>query len=146
MKNNDRGITFIALIITVLSILILAGITYTKYEVNKENTISKVLNSEIEMVKNAVLERKTQADLTRTEYNQLPGDDIEKSQVQSIVGDIELVGEDGEYKLLNPESLEKLGITNVRDSYIVNYRTGEVINKDQYGKYKDAQLYVYGLK
>ena len=146
MKNREKGITLIALVITVSVLLMLTGITFAKYKMNKNHTVSQVLNSEIAMVKNAVLERKTQADLTRTDYSKLPGENNRKSQVEIVADYVTLLGNDGEYKLLNPENLEKLGITNVVDTYIVNYRTGEVINKDQYGKYEEAKLYVYGTK
>ena len=94
------------------------------------------------MVQHAVLQRKTQTDLTKTEYDDLPGTNISKSEVQSIANNVDLKGEDGDYKQLDTSALKELGITNTEDTYIVNYKTGEVINKDKFDTF-DKKLYIY---
>ena len=42
--------------------------------------------------------------------------------------------------------LENLGITDEKDIYIVNYKTGEVINKTQKVTNKGKALYVYSVE
>ena len=42
MKNREKGITLIALVITVSVLLMLTGITFAKYKMNKNHTVSQV--------------------------------------------------------------------------------------------------------
>ena len=144
MKRED-GITLIALIMTIIIIMILATACISGVILSNKESKSGVAKTELTMVQNAILQRKTQADLTKVDYEDLPGRNISKSEVQQIAKDVNLKGDDGDYKLLDQNSFKELGITNVTDSYIVNYETGEVINKDKFNMY-DEQLYVYGVE
>ena len=47
------------------------------------------------------------------------------------------------YYKLAPDKLREIGITNTRDTYIVNYKTGEVINESK-KKINDKPLYLIG--
>ena len=139
--KNEKGITLVALVGLVAVLVILAGVTLGELGRNKKETKSDVAKSELMMVQNAVLQRKTQGNLTSADYEELPGKNISKSEVQGIAKDVTLSGNDGEYKLLEKDDLEQLGITNTKDSYIVNYNTGEVLNKTRYNEF-DEPLYV----
>ena len=48
-----------------------------------------------------------------------------------------------EYKQLNKEDLEKLGIIDEENIFIVNYSTGEVINKTLKATKSGKALYTY---
>lgn len=145
MNKNQKGLTLISLIVMIVVLLILAVVTYKTVNVNQNEAKGHTLESEIKMVQNAVLQRKTEADLTRTSYDDLPGENISKEEVQKIMSDNVLKGEDGEYKSLTPDTIQELGISSTEDTYIVNYRTGEVINQSEYGKY-DVNLYLYATE
>ena len=145
MNKEQKGLTLISLIVMIVVLLILSVITYESVNINQEEAKGHTLESEIKMVQNAVLQRKTEADLTRTSYYDLPGENISKEEVQKIMSDNVLKGEDGEYKSLTPDTIQELGISNTEDTYIVNYRTGEVINQSEYGKY-DVNLYLYATE
>ena len=145
MNKNQKGLTLISLIVMIVVLLILAVVTYKTVNINQEEAKGHTLESEIKMVQNAVLQRKTEADLTRTSYDDLPGENISKEEVQQIMSDNVLKGEDGEYKSLTPDTIQELGISSTEDTYIVNYRTGEVINQSKYGKF-DVNLYLYATE
>lgn len=139
--NNAKGITLLALVITMIVLLILAGITIhigvNGIEESKEDTML----SELGIVQNAVLQRKTKADITNEKY---PGETIIEANINlektieymnhnKASGEEEINRKDSDdsnyYFLSNEnEGLENLGITNSEDAYIVNYETGEVIN------------------
>ncbi len=154
--NNAKGITLLALVITMIVLLILAGITIhigvNGIEESKEDTMV----SELGIVQNAVLQRKTKADLTNEDY---PGETIIKANINleetieymnhnKASGEEEINrkdSDDSHYYFLSNENggLENLGITNSEDAYIVNYETGEVINYTKKLTETGKPLYVY---
>ena len=144
MKKDEKGITLVAIVIMIILLLIIAGITFSGINRNTENTASQVAESELKMVQNAVLQVKTKSSLTRTNYADLPGSDISKEEVQNIAKGIPLKGEEWEYKLLDKEALQEIGVTNTEDTYIVNYNTGEAINKDKFNEF-EKPLYIYSV-
>ena len=68
MKENNRGVTLIALAITIIVLLIISGITITAGSYNAEKAKDNKLLSEVVMVQNAVLQRKTKAELINGHY------------------------------------------------------------------------------
>lgn len=144
MKKTEKGITLVSLVIIVILLLIISGITFFELNRNTENTGSNIAESELKMVQNVILQIKTESDLTRTNYSELPGSDISKEEVQNIAKGIPLKGEEWEYKLLDKQALQGIGITNTEDTYIVNYNTGEVINKDRFNEF-EKPLYIYSV-
>ena len=154
--HNQNGITLLALVITIVVLMILASITINigKDEIKeaKEDTIL----TELAMVQNAILQRKTKADLTNEEY---PGETITETNINleetideinenKASGEEEIKRKDNDdshyYFLSNEnEGLKNLGITNVEDAYIVNYETGEVINYTTKLTGTGKPLYIY---
>lgn len=143
-KNN--GITLVALVITIILLLVVSGISITgKLRGDKESKSAEQI-SELNIIQHALLERYTRAQLTKEE---LPGTTITKADVQDIIDDIngktgnniELKGT--EYKKLEKADLENLGITREEDTFIVNYKTGEVINETVRVTNLNKALYVY---
>ena len=147
VKENEKGITLVSLIVLIIILAVLSIVSISAVVINQKETKTDAFKSELIMVKNAVLQRKTLADTAKIDYEELPGTTINKSEVEKIVREknITLKGNDGDYKLLNADELEKLGITNTEDEYIVNYQTGEVINKDKFDMFDEA-LYIYSVE
>lgn len=145
---ESRGITLITLVITIILLIIISGISITGAIRSQKQTQESTQISELNIVQHAILERYTKSKLTK---ETLPGTLIEKERLQEIIEDIKvktgeqilLKGEEIDYKLLNKSDLESLGITQKDDIYIVNYKTGEVINETQRVTTSGKILYVY---
>ena len=144
MKKGEKGITLVSIVIIILLLLIIAGITFSGISINTKNAAREVAESELKMVQNVVLQIKTESYLTRKNYSELPGKDILKEEVQNVAKGVLLKVEEGEYKLLDKQALQEIGITNTEDTYIVNYNTGEVINKDRFKEF-EKPLYIYSV-
>lgn len=121
MRNiNEKGVTLVALIITIIILLILAGVSITIGSFSIDNYKNKTLESEIRMVQTAVMSQYEKY-IAIKDASLLVGEQCSES------GDINAITKD--FNLLEPEDLEKIGMENPKDTYIVNYKTGEVINK-----------------
>ena len=174
--NKNKGITLIALAITIIVLIILASVgTYTGISALR-NSKENAQISELGMVQQAVVENYTKyemvKDINKNANNQyLIGQKMNYSEVQNIVNEInskkasseELVKlkittnyDDAEestekkpeyYYLLNLDDLDKIGISQAEeDTYIVNYSTGEVINKQLLVTRNGIPLYIYTTK
>lgn len=149
--RENKGITLITLVITIILLMIISGISITGTIKEQKHAEESAQISELNIVQHAILERYTKSQLTK---ETLPGTTIEKEQLQSIIEEIKtktgeqitLKGDETEYKQLNKTDLENLGITQEEDIYIVNYRTGEVINKTQKVTTSGKALYIYSKK
>lgn len=147
IENSTNGITLVTLVITIVVLVIIAGVSITGTIKGKDETEEAKLFSELNMVQHAILERYTKAQITN---ETLPGTTIVMSEVQLIIDDmnsstgenIQLKGKDTDYKKLEQSDLEKLGITG-KDTYIVNYNTGEVINETIKVTKSGKALYIY---
>lgn len=144
--RKTNGVTLVALIITVILLLIISGISITGTLRGHKETKEASQISELNMIQHAILERYTKAQLTKEE---LPGTTITENDVQTIIDEInDITGENitlkgTEYKELSISDLEKLGVTNEEDTFIVNYKTGEVINATKKVTESGKALYVY---
>ena len=154
--NNEKGITLLALVITIVVLIILASITVNIGKEGIKESKEDAMLSELAMVQNAILQRKTKADLTQENY---PGETIATAginleEVIEEINDNRASGEEeiskkdsdnNHYYFLSTENggLEALGITNSEDAYIVNYETGEVINYTTKLTGTGKPLYIY---
>ena len=147
--RKNKGITMVALVITIIILLILAGISVTGVIRGIDETNESTQISQLEMVQHALLERKTKAQFTKEE--ELPGTEISKENLKKVLNEIKektnqeiiLKGKIQDYKELNTSDLENLGISKDNDTYIVNYKTGEVINKTKLTTKSGKILYTY---
>lgn len=143
--RNNKGITIIVLVITIIVMLIIAGVTIATGITGTEEAKSNSLVTELNMVSHAVLERYTKASLTKEQY---PGTITAETDLNTMKTAIEsngitLKGISTEYYTLTPDDgLKKLGIINTADTYIVNYKTGEVFNLTQKTTKIGALLYI----
>lgn len=140
-NKKEKGVTLISLVVTIVIIIILAGITLKIGSKDTKFAEDNAALTEIAMVQNAILQRKTKVELTGENY---PGVIISQSgiDINSVIeemnskkakdeNNIQLQDEnlDNYYFLSNSNGgLEELGIANSDSDYIVNYKTGEVIN------------------
>lgn len=147
--RKEQGITLMVLVITIILLLIISGISITGTLRGHEETEEASEISELNMIQHAILERYTKAQLTKED---LPGTEIDKDDVKRIIDEIN--SESGEnielkgtkYKQLSKTDLEKLGITKEDDTFIVNYKTGEVINASKKITKSKKALYTYSKR
>ena len=154
--KNEKGITLLALVITMIILMILVGITINIGKNGITESREDAMLSELGIVQNAILQRKTKADLTGENY---PGETITEANI-NLEETIEEINnnrtsgeeaisrkdrDDSHYYFLSTENggLEALGITNSEDAYIVNYETGEVINYTTKLTGTGKPLYIY---
>ena len=143
--RKNKGITMVALVITIIILLILAGISVTGVIRGIDETNESSAISQLEMVQHALLERKTKADLTK---ETLPGTTADYTELINEINtmssaNITLRGNKEDYKELSTADLKELGIEKETNTFIVNYKTGEVINKTQKVTKAGRALYTY---
>ena len=154
--KNEKGITLLALVITIVVLIILASIAVNVGKDGIKESKEDAMLSELGMVQNAILQRKTKVDLTNEDY---PGETIAEANI-NLEETIEEINnnrtsseeeisrkdhDDSHYYFLSTENggLEELGITNSEEAYIVNYETGEVINYTTKLTETGKPLYIY---
>lgn len=146
-KKLESGITLVILVVSVVILLIIAGVSITGTMQENDKVEEAKLFSELNMVQHAILEKYTKEQIIQ---GSLPGTTITMAEVQQIIDNmntstgenIELKGKETDYKKLRKEDLEKIGITG-SDTYIINYITGEVINETIKTTKTGKALYTY---
>ena len=139
MLRDNKGITLIALTITIIVLLIIASITITGGNDSVKMTKNNKLATELDMVQHACLERYTEYKLTKNSAL-FVGEEITPTELDALktlaskknisISDTETSG----YYKLDPNSetgaiaLESLGLTEVEDVYIINYERGIAMN------------------
>lgn len=149
MKNS--GITLIALAITVAVLLILLSVTVTLGIRSMGETTEDKLKAELSMVQNAVLQQYYKYTVTKKEQD-IVGTLVPDAEIQSIASQrnitlttIEGAGGEYSYYRLTPTELKTIGIKNSKDTYIVNYGTGEVINETVKETQTGYKLYIQAI-
>lgn len=133
MKNN-KGITMVTLVIIIVVLLILSGVSIGIGSISVTSYKDSVLNSEAKEVQMAVISQ-YQKYLAVKDTGLFFGTKCDEN------GN---VTEAGEYYLLKTKDLEKLGMENSKDEYIVKYNTGEVINKTTPQNSKGESIHLNG--
>lgn len=133
MARENRGITLIALVVTIVILLILSGITIYGGNNSLKTTKSNKLQAELEMVQHACLEKYTEYKVTKNE-SLLAGTPISFADAEALAEEMEHslpeenVGDQPYYRLY-PSQMEKLGLSEGEDTYIINYEKGIVMNE-----------------
>lgn len=138
MLKKENGITLIALIVTIVVLLILAGITIGGAINGIDDAQEDKLLAELETIQHAITQRDTKYKLTKDEdllegtiINDLPTLPAQKTWKLNS----EQIGTDVEkkYRRIDSTNLKKLGLKpgsgSNNSTYIVNYYTGEVYNE-----------------
>lgn len=137
MKEN-KGITLISLIVTLIVMSIIATITVTTMK-KDNNTVNETKSSmkeyELHQIQQTVFENYIKYIQTKNEEYLVGTQCTNVSQLTQYENELDISFKDtaGEgyknyYYLDNDEALNKLGITGTKDRFIVNYKTGEVFN------------------
>lgn len=144
MKNRD-GITLVALSVTIIVMLIIAGIGTYGGITMIQNSADKKLQTELEMVQHAILEQYVKYQ-TIKDSRLLIGTAVTVETASGIASQmgVHLKASSGYYEL-EPSQMETIGIQYAQDTYIVNYETGEVMNKTQIKTNSGDALYVTGV-
>lgn len=148
--KEEKGVTLIALAVTIVIMLILAGVGIYEGSRGVDSANDSNLMSEAKMVQHAVLEQYTKYKTTQNK-DYLIGSRMDRTFVTQVAAQIgvSLVNipstyTNADYYKLTKTDMEKLGFENVEDEYIINYVSGEVINYTQRVDSKGNALYVKG--
>lgn len=127
MRNN-KGITLVALVITIIILLIIAGISVTEFVINIDSVNEDVLQTELTVIQNAVLQRYTKYMVSQNE-DILVGSTV--TGLSSLDWSSLGISNTTNYKQLSDSDLANLGISeyNADYIYVVNYVSGDVIIK-----------------
>ena len=136
MLRDNKGVTLIALTITIIILLIIAAVTIGGGNESIKMTRSNKLLAELDMVQHACLERYAEYKLTKDE-NLLVGTVVEYNTAHSLAGEMDYTENfpaegEGTFYELNPENseaMESLGLSQIEDTYIIDYENGVVMNK-----------------
>ena len=150
LKNN-KGITLTALVITIIVLIIVAGVSIYSGTNSIDTAGEQIMLSELEQIKHFVGEAYINYKKTQN-VNYLVGTKITDEQAKSLATSIEvnLISipdsyntDEKAYYRLTPSELEKLGVKNSKSTYVVNYLTGEVINETVKKTKSGEALYTY---
>lgn len=168
MKNN-KGITLIALTITIIVLLIIASVgTYSGIDALL-NAREEAQTAELDMLQHVILENYSKYLVTHNLDKYIIGEPKTYSYVKGIINEINNELEDGkkislkssdydsetdtedkklkQYYLLKTAHLQSMSIDKVNsEEYIVNYKTGEVINVNAKITKTGKPLYVYAVE
>lgn len=156
MLNKEKGITLIALIVTIVVLIILAGITIAGGIQGIDKANDNKLISDLDKVHHAITERDTKYKLTKDE-SLLIGTVVKTnnidvsglSQAETIVWKMvdfdDVEDPEREYYRVTGQDLVDLGLTSdptTKTVYVVNYYTGEAYNETQKTTEDGELLYV----
>lgn len=133
MRKN-KGVTIASLVITIIILLIIAGISISVGNISITAYQDNILEAEAKELQTAVISQ-YQKYLTVKDATLLVGKKCD---------DNGNVTEDGEYYLLNKNDLQEIGMEKPKDEYIVKYDTGEVINKTTPKNSKGENIHLKG--
>lgn len=149
-KKNQRGVTIVSLVITVIVLLIIAGIGVKVGTDQITKTKDGTLVSELNMVQHAILEQYTKYKTTKN-ANYLVGNNVISEELNSITSTLGVTlvtipssysEKERAYYKLDKASLLEIGIRNTDDEYVVNYISGEVMNITKKTTSEGNALYV----
>lgn len=129
MLREEKGITLIALVVTIIVLLILVSIGISGGRASINVAKDNKLIADLSMVQHAILERYSKYKLTKEEQ-MLVGTKIEYEDAEDAANELDQVlPNEGEYYRLEQDDLKKLGLTEAQHTYIVNYEQGIAFNE-----------------
>ena len=152
--KENNGITLVALTITIIILLIIGGAASYAGIDNINKVKNQLLITEMEQVKHFVGESYNNYLKTKNEAF-LVGTEVSDSTVSNLIAPVTIVTIPEEYYEagvkksvakfyeISPSNLEKIGMENSPNTYIVNYLTGEVVNATQTRTSSGDLLYTY---
>lgn len=165
MMKSEKGVTLTVLAITIILMFILVAIGVNVTNMNMGSVKDNRLKTELGMVRQAITEQYLMAKavnqikipasnpkvsfwlgerLQTASTIQLPAKNnvVETEEINYFydrIGNYNCEYQEDYYYRLNPEELKEIGIKDSKDTYIVNYKTGEVYN-ETIQKYSQGEL------
>lgn len=157
MMKNEKGITLVSLVVTVLVLGILAGMAIVSTTKTVKNVKDNNLTTELGLVRQAVTEQYGKA-MAVGQTKTLPSEvqvsfwvgekitdfyDINLPEQLSIITNDDVTEfynmasnyscqyQEDYYYRLTPENLEQLGLKDAESTFVVNYSTAEVYNETE---------------
>lgn len=143
LKNN-KGITLVALVITIIVLMIIAGVSIgasAGIKGNIKTAKNNIAITELSEVQHAILEAYIKYKQTGNDAY-LVGKKLTYAQADTYLNELstqislkqenydslENISKEKYYYELSASELKSIGIQNTEDVYIANYETGEVFN------------------
>ena len=150
--KDNKGISLIALIITITVMIIIAGVSMYNNTEDMTKSDEQLTLSELEEVKHFVGENYLNYVQTNND-SFLVGTKISNSEAEQLAESIGVTlitipnkfnkQKEAAYYRLNINELAQMGIDNAKSMYVVNYVTGEVINETILITSSGRVLYTY---
>ena len=151
VTNENKGITLVALIITMVVLLVIAGTAIYIGTGDIDKAKDQILLSELNQVQHFVGEKYLNF-LKFKIASDLPGTTVSSAELQALETELGITLVDipetyteaeRRYYRLTPQALESLGIQKCENTYVVNYLTGETINETKLRTGSGEILYSY---
>ena len=152
INRKNEGITLIALIVTIIVMLIIAGVSVYSGTDEIKSAKENMYFSELTIIQHAVEEAYYQYKLTKNENYFNKFEDSVATDIASVAANLGITlqvtnlvnaNPDVLYYRLTPEKLKEIGIKSSENTFIVNFSTGEVIN-ETIGEINSKVLYLKG--
>ena len=148
--KNEKGITIAALVVTIIALLIILSVSLNLGLISTDDTKSNKMQSELQIIQQVAVSEYVKA----KKLNYTNSDETPPNYVGTIIDVLDLpmdiewqITENPSerykaYYVVTPEQLEKIKVSKVQDTYIINYYTGEVYNKTQKEDLNGNVLYI----
>ncbi len=131
MNNNQKGITIVSLVITIIILLIIGGITVTVGTgVIKQATLKNInTNMMLIQAKTKTIAEQAKFNNNQDNYKGTSLSEVSGNKKVDKVLETGIIEDTSKYYLLSQEDLISMGLEkiDIEDGYIVNYETEEVI-------------------
>lgn len=128
--KNEKGITMVALVVTILIMAVLAGATFSigdnivkQAKLQTLNTNMLLLQAKIKSIAEEASFNKNTDNYKGQKVSEVSNDKVDKLKENGVIDNTE------QCYLLSQDDLNSLGLEKVKvdDGYIVNYETEEII-------------------
>lgn len=131
MKSNERGITIISLLITVVVLIIVTSVAvYTGTDIIKQANLQTInTNMMLIQAKTKTIAEQAKFNKDTSNYKGTLISNVSDNQKILKLVDDGVIDDTSKYYLLSSNDLQDLGLQNIdiEDGYVVNYETEEVI-------------------
>lgn len=131
MKKEQKGITIVSLVITIVILIIITSVTvYTSVSIIKQANLQTInTNMMLIQAKTKTIAEQAKFNKDTSNYKGTLISDISDNQKILKLIDNGVIDDASKYYLLSNEDLQDLGLQkiDIEDGYVVNYDTEEVI-------------------
>jgi len=143
--KNEKGITILALIVTIIVMTIITFTVFYSAKGIDKSTEDDMLFMELKTVQHIVLQEYNKKLVLGDKYNYIGIPTTNISDYNQKLGN--KLKENTIYYILGKDDLEKIGAKNVNSKYyLVCYETGEVANISEFETSDREKLHIEGTK